>query len=92
MLETEDNEVIAGFVECLNTESWKRKASDSSHKDLNGLPDTYINLDNKYQIDFWAFENECCVHMSYHSSRIMIGTYEVDIQTYNECVEYLSNL
>lgn len=69
--------------------AWQRRMTNPERKDKQGLPSTYITVDNKYDLNFWVFEETCYVHVFYHLSGLEIGIYEMDIEKYYECVTNL---
>ena len=91
LIETEDEKVIAQIMEYLDVKNAKRIFSKPVGKDLQSLPLLYINLDDKYMMAFWVYDNEgvCYMDLYYRASRLEIGSYEIDIDDYRECLEYL---
>lgn len=90
LMDTDDEKVIAQIMEYQNA---KRIFSKAVGKDLQSLPSLYINLDDKYMMAFWVHDREgvCYMDLYYRASGIEVGSYEIDIDDYYECLEYLNN-
>ena len=91
LIDTEDKKVIAQIMEYLDVKNAKRIFEKSVGKDLQSLPSLYINLDDKYMMAFWVHDREgvCYMDLYYHLSGIELGSYEIDIDDYRDCLEYL---
>ena len=91
LMDTDDEKVIAQIMEYLDVKNAKRIFSKAVGKDLQSLPSLYINLDDKYMMAFWVYDRECVCYMDlyYRASGLELGSYEINIDDYYECLEYL---
>ncbi len=89
MFGMDEDEGISAIMQSIDIPAWQRRMTKPERKDKQGLPSMYITVDNKYDMNFWVFEETCYVHVFYHSSGIEIGIYEMGIEKYYECVANL---
>ena len=93
LMDTDDEKVIVQIMEYLDVKNAKRIFEKSVGTDLQSLPSLYINLDDKYMMAFWVHDREgvCYMDLYYRLSGIELGSYEIDIDDYRDCLEYLNN-
>lgn len=79
--QTEDAEYISALLDGIGISKWKRTwTTDVQHL---GLPDGYITVDQKFNVDFWIEEEVCYIKIYFHSSHIEIASYHTNISHFS---------
>lgn len=79
--QTEDAEDISALLDDISIQKWKRIwTTDVQHL---GLPDAYITVNHKFNMDFWIEEEECFIKVYFQSSNIEIASYHTNTFHFN---------
>lgn len=79
--QTEDVEDISALLDDIGIQKWKRIwTTDVQHL---GLPDAYITVEKKFNMDFWIEEEECYIKVYFHSSNVEIASYHTNTFHFN---------
>ncbi len=74
--QTDDTEDISTLLDNIDITNWQRIWVTDMQ--LSGLPDAYITVDQKFNMDFWIGEEECFIKIYFHSSKIEIASYRTN--------------
>ncbi|NLL68192.1 MAG: hypothetical protein GX236_10925 [Clostridiaceae bacterium] len=79
--QTEDAEDISALLDGIGISKWKRTwTTDMQHL---GLPDVYITVDQRFNVDLWVGEEECYIKVYFHSSNIEIASYYANVSHFS---------
>lgn len=81
---------ISGVLDHMKMSEWERTFNDNS----DTVPEVYIAANNKYLLSFIPHSNQDFVDISicFLHSRLVIGNYKMDVQDYNELVNFLDTI
>ena len=79
--QTEDVEVISALLDNISIPKWKRIWTTDVQR--LGLPDAYITVNRKYNMDFWIEEEECFIKVYFQSSNFEIASYHTNTFQFN---------
>ena len=94
---TEDRELISRILDCLNVRSWETTPRDSFPFSTR-LPQMVMVVNDRYGIDLYEDTHEeepqgLCYAMVYlRPSRVIVGTYRMELACYQAFVEYLYDI
>ncbi len=78
--QTDDAEDISALLDGIGITNWKRTwTTNMQHL---GLPDAYITVEQKYNMDFWIEEEKCYIKIYFHSSNIEIASYYINVSQF----------
>lgn len=85
-----DVDEISGVLEHMKMSEWERTFDDNS----DTVPEVYIASNNRYLLSFIPYSHQDFVDISicFLRSRLVIGSYKMDVQYYNELVNFLDTL
>ena len=81
---------ISGVFDHMKMSEWERTFDDNS----DTVPEVYIAANNRYLLSFTPYSNQNFVDISicFLRSRLVIGSYKMDVQYYNELVNFLDTI